>query len=84
MYLGLNVIRKRLSPTMNRKLTQPELEGALRELPPILTPGEAASLLRLKVSTLYRHVSEGRYGASVRRGKPLRFWRDRLVQEFML
>ena len=69
---------------MNRKLTQPELEGALHELPPILTPPEAASLLRLKVSTLYRHVSEGRYGGAVRRGKPLRFWRDRLVQEFML
>jgi excisionase family DNA binding protein len=68
---------------MNRKLTQPELEGSLRELPPILTPDEAASLLRLKISTLYRHVSEGRYSGAVRRGKPLRFWRDRLVQEFM-
>ena len=68
---------------MNRKLTQPELEGALGEMPPILTPEEAASLLRLKISTLYRHVSEGRYGGAVRRGKPLRFWRDRLVQEFM-
>jgi excisionase family DNA binding protein len=69
---------------MNRKLTQPELEGSLRELPPILTPEEAASLLRLKLSTLYRHVSEGRYNGAVKRGKPLRFWRDRLVQEFML
>ena len=68
---------------MNRKLTQTELEGTLRSLPPILTPDEAAALLRLKVSTLYRHVSEGRYAAAVRRGKPLRFWRDRLVQEFM-
>ncbi len=26
---------------------------------------------------------EGRYSSSVKRGKPLRFWRDRLVQEFM-
>jgi excisionase family DNA binding protein len=68
---------------MNRKLTQPELEVTLQNLPPILTPNEAAALLRLKVSTLYRHVSEGRYAAAVRRGKPLRFWRDRLVQEFM-
>ena len=68
---------------MNRKLTQTELESGLRHLPPVLTPTEAAALLRLKVSTLYRHVSEGRYGSSVRRGKPLRFWRDRLVQEFM-
>lgn len=68
---------------MNRKLTQPELETGLKELPPILTPQEAAALLRLNLSTLYRHVSEGRYAAAVRRGKPLRFWRERLVQEFM-
>jgi excisionase family DNA binding protein len=68
---------------MNRKLTQPEICVALSALPAILTPEEAAGLLRLKISTLYRHVSEGRYGGAVRRGKPLRFWRDRLVQEFM-
>ncbi|RIK67109.1 MAG: DNA-binding protein [Planctomycetota bacterium] len=68
---------------MNRKLTLPEIETALSATPAILTPQEAAGLLRLKLSTLYRHVSEGRYAAAVRRGKPLRFWRDRLVQEFM-
>jgi len=69
---------------MNRKLTQTELHLALNDLPPVLTPEEAAAVLRIKVSTLYRHVSEGRYSGSVKRGKPLRFWRDRLVQEFML
>lgn len=69
---------------MNRKLTRDELAAALEHLPPVLTPQEAARLLRLKVSTLYRHVSEGRYSSAVKRGKPLRFWRDRLVQEFML
>ena len=69
---------------MNRKLTQPELESALKDMPPVLMPDEAARLLRLKISTLYRHVSEGRYGGAVKRGKPLRFWRDRLIQEFML
>ena len=68
---------------MNRKLTQPELDVALNSMSPILTPNEAAILLRLKLSTLYRHVSEGRYGGAVKRGKPLRFWRDRLVLEFM-
>ncbi len=68
---------------MARKLNASELEQCLKDLPPILTPPEAAALLRLKISTLYRHVSEGRYGEAVRRGKPLRFWRDRLVQEFM-
>ena len=68
---------------MNRKLTQIELESVLNDLPPVLIPDEAAAVLRIKVSTLYRHVSEGRYGGAVKRGKPLRFWRDRLVQEFM-
>jgi excisionase family DNA binding protein len=68
---------------MNRKLTQHEVNLAMERVPPVLTPEEAASLLRIKVSTLYRHVSEGRYGSAVKRGKPLRFWRDRLVQEFM-
>jgi excisionase family DNA binding protein len=69
---------------MNKKLTQPEIEAALKDLPAMLTPAEAAAMLRIKLSTLYRHVSEGRYSAAVKRGKPLRFWRDRLVQEFML
>ena len=69
---------------MKQKLTQAELEAALDNLPPVMTPIEAAMLLRLKLSTLYRHVSEGKYGGAVKRGKPLRFWRDRLVQEFML
>ncbi len=68
---------------MNLKLSQTELESALKNWPPLLIPSEAAALLRLKVSTLYRHVSEGHYGSAVKRGKPLRFWRDRLVQEFM-
>ena len=70
---------------MDRKLTAQEIGHALEttEWPPILTPQEAARLLRLRVSTLYRHVSEGRYGGAVKRGKPLRFWRDRLIQEFM-
>ncbi|MCP4257445.1 MAG: helix-turn-helix domain-containing protein [Planctomycetes bacterium] len=67
-----------------QKLTQAELEAALDNLPPVMTPIEAAMLLRLKLSTLYRHVSEGKYSSAVKRGKPLRFWRDRLVQEFML
>jgi len=70
---------------MNRKLTSQEIAMALdsRQWPPILIPEEAARLLRLQVSTLYRHVSEGRYASAVKRGKPLRFFRDRLIQEFM-
>jgi excisionase family DNA binding protein len=70
---------------MNRKLTAPEIAAGIdhTSLPPILTPQEAADLLRLKLSTLYRHACEGRYAGAVKRGKPLRFWRDRLIQEFM-
>jgi predicted site-specific integrase-resolvase len=70
---------------MNRKLTTPEILAGLDHSawPPILTPQEAANLLRLKLSTLYRHSCEGRYASAVKRGKPLRFWRDRLIQEFM-
>jgi len=37
---------------MDRKLTQGELTTALRQLPPVLTPEEAAALLRPKVSTV--------------------------------
>jgi hypothetical protein len=51
---------------VNRKLTQPEMESALNQYPPILTPEEAANLLRLKVSTLYRHLSEGKYSKHMR------------------
>ena len=70
---------------MDRKLTQTEITASIdaSKLPPILTPEEAAGLLRLKVSTLYRHACEGRYSGAIKRGKPLRFWRDRLIQEFM-
>lgn len=69
---------------MNRKLSIAEIIQAVdAKLPPILTPEEAAGLLRIKLSTLYRHASEGRYASAIKRGKPLRLWRDRLIQEFM-
>ena len=57
---------------MNRKLTQLELEmeTALKDLPPVLLPQEAAVLVRLKVTTSYRHVPEGRYNGAVKRGNP--------------
>ena len=69
---------------MNRKLTQQEIQASLNEYPPILTPEEAAKILQLKLSTLYRHISEGKYNSAVKRGKPIRFWRDRLIQDFMM
>jgi excisionase family DNA binding protein len=51
--------------------------------PPILTPDQAAALLQIGKNTLYRKVSEGCFSAAVRRGKPLRFWRDRLIAAFL-
>jgi hypothetical protein len=50
---------------------------------PILSLSEAAELVKLRPQTLRRKVSEGLFAASVVRGKPLRFWRDRLVAEVM-
>ncbi|MCC6682830.1 MAG: helix-turn-helix domain-containing protein [Phycisphaeraceae bacterium] len=47
--------------------------------PPILTPDQAAALLQIAKPTLYKWVSQGRLDIAVRRRKPLRFWRDRLV-----
>lgn len=52
-------------------------------VPPILSLSEAAELVKLRPQTLKRKVSEGLYRRSVVRGKPLRFWRDRLVGEVM-
>lgn len=52
-------------------------------IPPILSLSEAATLVKLRPQTLKRKVSEGLYARSVVRGKPLRFWRDRLVGEVM-
>jgi hypothetical protein len=50
---------------------------------PILSLKEAAKLAKLAPSTLKRLASEGRFRESVKRGKPLRFWRDKFVQELM-
>jgi hypothetical protein len=52
-------------------------------VPPILSLDQAAEVVKLRPQTLKRKVSEGLYAKSVVRGKPLRFWRDRLVMEVM-
>ncbi len=51
--------------------------------PPILTVDQAAELLSVAKSTLYEWHSRGRLkGCCRRRGKHLRFLRDRLIQAF--
>lgn len=52
-------------------------------VPAILSLQEAASLIKLRPSTLKRKVSQGAFRGCVSRGKPLRFWRDRLVHRVM-
>lgn len=66
-------------------LTPDEIAQALdpSRFPAILNPEQAAELLQLAKATLYRKVSEGWFREAVRRGKPLRFWRDRLVTAFL-
>ena len=67
-------------------LSHEDIRGAFATpavVPPILSLGEAAHLVKLRPQTLKRKVSEGLYARSVVRGKPLRFWRDRLVEEVM-
>jgi hypothetical protein len=73
--------------TLEIKLTATDVTRAF-ELPgnpyaPILNLKEAAELARIAPSTLKRLVSEGKYAESVKRGKPLRFWRDLFVKELM-
>jgi hypothetical protein len=69
------------------KLTPGEIARAF-DMPqnpfgPVLSLKEAALLAKIAPSTLKRHVSEGKFANSVKRGKPLRFWRDRFLVEVM-
>lgn len=58
-------------------------EGLADRYPPVLSLEQAAELSRLSPATLKRKASEGCFSNCVRRGKPLRFWRDRFVQEII-
>ncbi len=51
--------------------------------PPILSLEQAAQLAHLAPGTLKRLVCEGFFANSVRRGKPIAFWRNRFVTETM-
>lgn len=73
------------STTIDISLTPEEIARSIdtARFPAILTPVQAAELLQIALTTLYRKVSEGCFRTAVRRGKPLRFWRDRLVMVFL-
>jgi predicted DNA-binding transcriptional regulator AlpA len=71
---------------MKQKLRQKEVEKAFSidcKYPPILSLEQASELVFLAQSTLKRLVSEGNFANSVKRGKPIMFWRDRFVIEVM-
>lgn len=69
------------------RLTQDFIRGmfsAMQDPPQVLlTLDEAAALVRIAPDTLKHMVSDGRIRTSVKRGKPLVFVRDLLVQEWM-
>lgn len=72
--------------TSRKPLAHDEIEAAFRNdplFPPILSLEQAAQLSHLAPGTLKRLVSEGYFCNSVRRGKPIAFWRNRFVAEAM-
>jgi hypothetical protein len=72
--------------TGRQRLSRDEVEAAFRNdprFPPLLSLGQAAQLAHLAPSTIKRLASEGCFRNSVRRGKPIAFWRDRFVVEVM-
>ncbi|MFC1637329.1 hypothetical protein ACFL5Z_21115 [Planctomycetota bacterium] len=72
--------------TGRQRLSRDEIEAAFRNdsrFPPLLSLEQAAQLAHLAPSTIKRLASEGCFRNSVRRGKPIAFWRDRFVVEVM-
>jgi hypothetical protein len=68
------------------RLSRDEVESAFRnddQFPPLLSLDQAARLAHLAPNTIKRLASEGYFRNSVRRGKPIAFWRDRFVVEVM-
>ena len=69
-----------------KPLAHSEVAAAFRndtQFPPLLSLEQAAQLAHFAPSTIKRLVSEGYFSNSVRRGKPIAFWRDRFVVEVM-
>ena len=51
--------------------------------PAVLDLQQAAAIAHMAPATLKRKVSEGYFKKSVKRDKPLLFWREFFVQELM-
>jgi hypothetical protein len=65
-------------------LTMEEIQAAVdpTAYPPLLNVHQAASLLQMSHHTVYKLAGDKRFAGATARGKPLRFWRDRLLQLF--
>jgi predicted DNA-binding transcriptional regulator AlpA len=71
-----------------RRLTPDEIAKAFigkagDEHPVILSPAKLAALLSLSPKTIYEWIAKGHFdGAFRKRGKHIRFWRDRAIDLF--
>ena len=69
------------------ELTDPELQQIInlvqQKYGPVLSLDQASEISKLAKQTIRQRVSEGWYASSVVRGRPLRFWAHRFVQEAM-
>ena len=75
-----------IQPNNRRPLAHNEIVAAFKndtQFPPLLSLNQAAQLAHFAPSTIKRLVSEGYFSNSVRRGKPIAFWRDRFIVEVM-
>jgi len=69
-----------------KPLTKEEITAAFKNdnhFPPLLSLEQAGELSHYAPGTIKRLVSEGFFCNSVKRNKPVLFWRDRFVQEVM-
>ena len=72
----------------SRPISRDEVRAAIDgagdgKLPAILTPEQLAEALQISRSTVYFWITQGRFdGAFRKRGKHLRFWRDRALDLF--
>ena len=76
----------RVHNTLRKPLAHAEVVAAFvndNSFPPLLSLGQAAKLAHFAPGTIKRLASEGYFRNSVRRGKPIAFWRDRFVVEVM-
>jgi predicted DNA-binding transcriptional regulator AlpA len=71
--------------TRKKPLKQSEIQAAFsnenNKFPEIISPEQLGQLLGIAVKTIYEWIAKGRFdGAFRKRGKGIRFWRDRAIE----